>query len=406
MGESVWVHDFSGHPFQAQLSRVLAARGLSVEHVYAMQYVSGKGQLEHRDDDPASLTFAPLRVTGEFRKYSLLARLRFEWSYGRAWVRRLAARGPAPGVMCNVPLLALFVFAVHARGAGIRWVFWHQDIYAYGLAAELHRRLPRPLAGLGARVAERMEAFCARQADHVVAIGSAFCEVYPAWGVDAERVSVIPNWAPLDSVFPVPRDNPKAAALFGEARGLRLLYAGTLGRKHNPDLLVELLRMLRSAGVEAHLTVVSEGEAADDLARIAAAEPRLGLRVVGFQPAEDFPAVLGSADAVVALLEPDATRFSIPSKVLSYMAAGRPIAGLVPADNPAAADILATGGIVAEPDPAGVRIVARWLTTLAADPRARDEIGRRAREVAEAKFDVADVADRFAALLGAAAVAR
>ena len=45
---------------------------------------------------------------------------------------------------------------------------------------------------------------------------------------------------------------------------------------------------------------------------------------------EQLAATLGSADILLGLLEPEATAFSIPSKVLSYMSAGRPIVGLMP----------------------------------------------------------------------------
>ena len=77
-------------------------------------------------------------------------------------------------------------------------------------------------------------------------------------------------------------------------------------------MLVELLREIRERGVDATLTVVSEGEAAEDLAAAATADPSLALRVLPFQPAEDLPGVLGGADILVGLLEPEATTFSIP----------------------------------------------------------------------------------------------
>ena len=63
------------------------------------------------------------------------------------------------------------------------------------------------------------------------------------------------------------------------------------------------------------------------------------MRLLPFQPAEQLSEVLGSGDVLVALLEPGASKFSIPSKVLSYLAAGRPVLGIMPADNPAAVDI-------------------------------------------------------------------
>lgn len=398
----VIVHDFSGHPFQAELSRKLAASGHTVEHVFAPQYVSGKGHLEVQPGDSPTLSFTGIELDLPFQKYAPLARLRFERVYAREWIDRLEADRPDVVVACNLPLVSMFRFARHARRAKLPYVFWHQDIYSSGLGDELHRKLPRPLARLGAHEFERMEAYCARHARHVVAIGEAFRDVYPGWKVDPGRVSVIPNWAPLDKVFPVDRDNASSARLFGDADSLRLLYAGTIGRKHNPRLLVDLLRDALDNGIAASMVVISQGEAADDLTRIAAAE-KMPLTVLPFQPADDLPHVLGSADVLVALLEPDATKFSIPSKVLSYMAAGRPILGLMPADNPAALDIAESGGFVADPNEVGAKSATSWLSELAGHPGLIGEIGRRTRTIAEQKFDVDEVARTFDAILTDAA---
>lgn len=402
----VLVHDFSGHPFQAELSRTLAAIGHTVEHVYSEEYVSGKGHLTLQPDDAKTLTFRGIRMGAPFKKYSPIARARFERAYARRWIKELKTTPVDCVVACNLPLLSMHTFARYAKRHDLPYVFWHQDIYSYGLSDELRRRLPQPVAAAGGRVLERMEATCARNAKHVVAIGDAFAEVYREWNVPAERVSVIPNWAPLDKVFPVARDNRSSSRLFGKEESLRLVYAGTLGRKHNPQLLVEVLRNAISRGVPASLVVISEGESADELAAVAARDPSLPLRVLPFQPADDLPDVLGSADILVALLEPDATKFSIPSKVLSYMAAGRPILGLMPEDNPAAADILATGGHVSPPTSDGARDSINWLDMLNSDRRLIDQIGDRAREIAEQKFDIAQVANRFEKILGATVTQR
>lgn len=393
----VILHDFSGHPFQAELSRRLATAGHEVEHVSAEQYVSGKGHLSVQPEDSSTLSFTGISLDLPFQKYAPLARLRFERAYAREWIQRLKANRPDAVIACNLPLVSMYLFARFARRTRLPYVMWHQDIYSAGLADELHRKLPRPIARLGALVFRRMEAYCARNAGHVVAIGEAFRTVYPGWRVDPARVSVIPNWAPLDKVFPMSRDNPRSADVFPGHDGLRLLYAGTLGRKHNPGLLVDLLTSARAAGVDVALTVVSEGEAADDLASRAADDTRL--RVLPFQPAEDLPAVLSSADVLVALLEPDATMFSIPSKVLSYMAAGRPIVGLMPSGNPAADDITESGGMVTDPTPAGVMAAAGWLSDLAGDSDRQTAIGRRTRDLAERKFQADDVAARFEKIL-------
>ena len=393
------LHDFSGHPFQAELSRRIAAYGHVVRHVSARQYVSGKGHLDRIDEDPEGLSFQEFELHLPFEKYAPLERLRWELAYGRAWVRYLRARPADVVIMCNVPLVAMLSFVRYARRAGVPWIFWHQDIYSAGLADELRRRLPGRIASMVGHRLERLEAWCARNARHVVAIGAGFTAFYPRWGVPPDRVSVIPNWAPLDRIIPSTRDNRRSAVLFDAQADMRMLYAGTLGRKHNPLLLIDLLEATRAAGIGAHLTVISEGEAADDLRAAAAKKPQLPLRVVPFQSASALSDVLGSADILVGLLEPDATTFSIPSKVLSYMAAGRPILGLMPADNPAAADIEACGGYVDDPTPDGARRAARWLVELGGDRARQAKIGRRTRSIAEEKFDLDDIAARFLVVL-------
>ncbi len=390
----VTLHDFSGHPFQAELSRKLTESGHRVEHVSSSQYVSGKGHLERQPGDSPGLKFTAIGLDISFKKYSPLSRARFERKYGRDWIKRLTANPPDIVIACNLPLISMHMFARYARKAKLPYVMWHQDIYSSGLSDELQRKFPRPIAKVGSKVFERMEAYCARNAAHVVAIGDAFKDVYPDWKVDPENVSVIPNWSPLDKVFPVGRNNRQSARLFDDEDSLRLVYAGTIGRKHNPQLLVELLRNAIAQGIPASMAVISEGEAADELAEIGRAEG-LPLRVLPFQPADSLPDVLSSADVLVALLEPDATRFSIPSKVLSYMAAGRPILGLMPKDNPAAADILLTGGHVATPDVHGSTSSVAWLATLHAHREMVTAIGLKSREIAEQKFDVTKVALQF-----------
>lgn len=394
----VIVHDFSGHPFQAELSRQLATNGNEVEHVFSGQYESGKGHLAVGPDDAAGLSFRGITLDMPFEKYSPISRLKFERAYAKAWIKQLKESPVDCIVACNIPLTTLFRFARFAKKRGQTWVFWHQDIYSFALSDELRRKVPRPFSSLGAKFLVWMEKYCARNANHVVAIGPAFEEIYDDWGVPSDRVSVIPNWAPLAEVFPVPRDNPQAANIFTTER-LRLLYAGTIGRKHNPQLLVELLHSAAAASIDVELTIVSQGEAADDLAKMAADDPSLAMRVLPFQDAEILPQVLGSADVLVALLEPDATRFSIPSKVLTYMAAGRPILGLMPSDNPAALDITATGGFVAEPTKAGAHASTAWLAELANGTTSIREIGERTRSVAEQKFDVESVAHEFGSIM-------
>ena len=90
----VIVHDFSGHPFQAELSRQLASNGNEVEHVFSGQYESGKGHLAVGPDDAAGLSFRGITLDMPFEKYSPISRLKFERAYAKAWIKQLKESAP------------------------------------------------------------------------------------------------------------------------------------------------------------------------------------------------------------------------------------------------------------------------------------------------------------------------
>ncbi|MDP9092619.1 MAG: glycosyltransferase family 4 protein [Actinomycetota bacterium] len=395
------LHDFSGHPFQVQLARNLASRGHEVLHQYSSQYETGHGRLRITADDPGTLRIEALTAAVPLVKYSPLGRARFEMAYARAWRGRLDRERFDVIIACNVPLFALARMRRYFARSNQPWVLWHQDVYSMGVAAEADRRLPRPLAALVRQRVERTERAQVTAADAVVAIGEPFLEQYARWSVSRDNVHVIPNWAPLNELLPGDRDNPWARRHDIPDGPIRLMYAGTLGRKHNSGLLLELLDAVRSEGLDAMLIVVSEGVGADDLAL--AASGRGDVRILGYQPAEDLSDVLATGDVMIALLEPDAAKFSVPSKVLSYLSAGRPIVALVPEGNPCAADVLAAGGYVAAPSREGARQAGQWLSSAVGAGRdALVALGIRSRNLADFQFDLDRIGSQFEAILAKA----
>jgi colanic acid biosynthesis glycosyl transferase WcaI len=396
------VHDYSGHPGQAQLSRALARRGHAVTHQHCPSYATGKGSLQVGPGDPPTLSFEPCAMEGTFAKYSVVTRIRQELSYGRRAARCIAAKDPGVAVISNVPLLAHSVLARRLSRCGVPMVFWHQDIYSEAIGSAARRRLP--VVGVWvARVAERMERTIARRSGAIVAISPTFLDRLAAWGV-ADKAAVVPNWAPIDELPMFDDDDDgRGGGRGGPAdewrsrAGLRghqvVLYSGTLGLKHDPGILASLAERLGESHPSARVVVISEGKGRDWLEewkheRGAAAD---NLILLDFQPYADLPAVMGSADVLMAVLEPDASRFSVPSKVLTYLCAGRAIVGVLPPDNSVAEILLTHGaGLVVGRDDAASE-VARLLN----DEACRKAMGRAGRRYAERSFSPETAADRF-----------
>jgi colanic acid biosynthesis glycosyl transferase WcaI len=393
----VVIHDYAGHPFQLQLSRELARRGYQVTHQYCTSYTSGRGAVARTADDPDGFMVEPLSMVGEFARYSPARRVIQELQYGAAVGHRLRASGADLVVMCNLPLLAHAVAAIILRSAEMPMIFWQQDVRSDAIGTAAKRRLGRYGGGAVAWIADRLEGYVSRSSAHVIAISQSFKEVLRGWGVPPEATTVIPNWAALTEMPACPRDNQWARSHDLIDRDV-ILYSGTLGIKHNPQIFLEIAEALEQRKPQARVVVVSEGRG-----RAFLEEERSRLRLdnlvlMDYQPYEALPDVLASADVLLAVLEPDAGRYSVPSKVLSYLCAGRPILGVMPAENEAAATLRSSeAGISVDPGNHQQAIAA--LSTLLEEPDTRAHMGAAGRRYAEATFDIAEIGAQFESVL-------
>ena len=393
----VLVHDFSGHPFQVQLSRELARRGHVVTHSSCAAYVSGKGRLEAGPGE--SLTFETIGDGLVVEKDRFVRRLLQELRLGVELARQVRRVRPDVAMMSNVQIPTLVVFALAMLVSRIPWVLWHQDVYAVAVRSFAGEKLSGAFRAVafGFDVAEK---WCSRRAAAIVVIADSFVPVHERWGT-ADKVTVIPNWAPLDEIVPTERKNDWAVEQ-GLDDVFTLLYSGTLGLKHEPALLVHLAARVRDRGRDVRLVVVNEGPAVD-LLRDEAARQHVDITLLPFQPYERLPEVLGSGDVLVVLLDQQAGAFSVPSKTLSYLCAGRPVVGLMPAENAAADLVGSVGGKVAAPHVDALDEVADWVAEVADDEPLRAELGKRARELAETEFALPRCADSFERILAGVA---
>ena len=402
----IYLHDYGGHAFIVQLARRLAARGHAVRYGYSATNEAPHGDLARRPDDPGSLTLDPV-VTAPVDKRArslagLVRRRQAEARFGERAAEHVRQWDAEVVVAANAGLDVVRALMGAARDTDAAFVNWLQDVWSVGARGVLGKRLGF-VGDLAGRALGVREGRMLRRADAVVAITEAFRPLLDGWGVAPERVTVLENWAPLDRLPQRPRDNAWARA-HGLAGAPVALYSGTLGMKHDPAGLARLAERLGAEAPGARLVVVSSGEGADWLEREKETRGLGALVLLPFQPFEVFPDVLGSADVFVAVLEPEASAVSVPSKVLAYLCAGRPAVLSVPADNLAAQIVTRErAGVVVAPGDAGALSAA--VVALLRDGRQREAMGAAGRAYAERAFALDAIADRFEAVL-AGAVAR
>ena len=390
------VHDYSGHPFQVQLSRELARRGHEVLHLHCESFVTGKGALGRQPSDPPTFEIAPISLGQTFEKYSYAKRFSQERRYGRQLAARVREYRPDVILSSNTPLFAQRVFQRDLKHS-TPFVFWQQDVYSAAMGDNARKRIPI-VGGILAKMFERLERKELLDSDRVVVISADFLPMLQRWGIDRGRVAVIENWAPMSEIEPGPRDNDWSRE-HGLDGSVVVLYAGTLGLKHNPDLLLQLaVRGAETPDEKIRVVVISEGLGADWLAERKKTLGLDNLVLLPFQPYERLSSVLASADVLVAILEPEAGVFSVPSKVLTYHCSGRPILGAIPPENLAARIIeREDSGLVT--DPGDVHAFVKAAGRLLDDVELRTEMGVHARLYAEKTFDIDRIGKEFETIL-------
>jgi colanic acid biosynthesis glycosyl transferase WcaI len=386
----ILIHEFGGYSFPLQLSRELAGRGHVVTHVYPTGLPGPKGRVERARTDPEELDICPIPLSSGFRKYSPLRRLSTQRKYAYDLKRLIDKKKPDAVLSADTPIDVQAELLWYCKRKNIRFTHWVQDVYCHAIEFYLSKKVNRA-AGPLSYPFRRLEIAVAKQSDEVIVISPAFRDLYLDWGIPKSKIEVIENWAPLDELPTRPRHNYWSKQNDLDSHTV-FLYCGTLGLKHRPDLLYSLAKEL---GSEHRVVVISEGVGREYLERM----PRLeNLILLDFQPYVKLPEVLATADVLVAMLESEASRFAVPSKILSYLCCQRPLLMATPKDNLSASVIERSGGgIVVNPNNATAWIEA--ANALALDEKHRLLLGSNARKYAEQAFDVKRISDAFEDLM-------
>jgi colanic acid biosynthesis glycosyl transferase WcaI len=384
---NIVLHEMGTYTHRQELARALSSRGHEIAYLYCpSSRTPSQVSMSFTADD--RVTVVPIELGSEFAKWRLLKRFLQERSYGARAASAIASLRPDLVISGNTPIEIQAAIQKVCRRSGTPFLFWLEDVYSIGVKSVLSKA---PLIGnlIAARYA-LLERRVARLSDGIVAISDDFCDLAVDWGVDPRRIAVVENWGVIPTGPPPPKDNDWAArhGLLGKHV---ILYAGALGFKHDPQLFLELANEFRGEE-DIRVVVISEGRGAEWLASRSREFPQLVL--LPFQPAKDFRKALASADVLLAVLERTAAKYSVPSKVLAYMAAGKPILAAIPADNLAARTIsAASAGMTVDPE--DLPELRRLARSLIEDEDGCGQFGTAGLAYARANFDINSIAARF-----------
>ena len=384
----ILINDFAGHPFPLQLSRQLANCGHSVLHTYFGGNNTPKGATGA--EPGCDLRIEALEIGRAFKKHSIWSRRFADVAYGKAVAERVKAFRPDVVLSGSMPLDAQKHLLRTAQDCGAGFVFWLQDVLSVATEFVL-RKKGFPFAGLAGKFYSRLERRLLEQSDAVICITPQFETILNYWRIPESKAFVIENWAPLDEIALMPKNNPWAREHDISGK-FCFLYSGTLGMKHRPELLLELAKHYQHRD-DAAVVVVAQGAGADWLKQNANVRPG-SLVLLPFQPYERLSEVLASADVLVTLLDSGCAEFAVPSKTLSYLCAYRPLLMAGPDTNLAAQIVTQAGaGQVVSSD--GTESFLAAADELLRSPQQREAFAANARTYAERTFNIERIAQEF-----------
>jgi colanic acid biosynthesis glycosyl transferase WcaI len=175
--------------------------------------------------------------------------------------------------------------------------------------------------------------------------------------IPQERIAVIPDWIDPTEFVPQSIDNAWRREQNIPKDTFVAMFGGTLGYVSGVEILIEVARLLRDTR---NLLIVCIGEGVRK--RLMIEQRRsLGLENIPFlpfQPRERIAEVQGAANVTLFKVRPEYSDASVPSKLISYFAAGRPVICAAPT-GAAVARIVSQSGAGVVVNPGDARALAR-----------------------------------------------
>jgi colanic acid biosynthesis glycosyl transferase WcaI len=198
-------------------------------------------------------------------------------------------------------------------------------------------------------------------------------------GGQPRRVATIPNWVDTEAINPEAKTNSLRAALGLEGHFI-VSFAGIMGYSQDLGTIVEAAALLKGHQNIAFL-LVGDGVEKPRLQQIAQESKLTNVHFLPMQPKEEYPKVLAASDLCIVTLRKEVRTPVVPSKILSIMAAGRPVLASLPLEGDAPRLLAEAQCGVCLP-PGNPELIADAILNFYQDSRLGEEMGVKGRHYA------------------------
>jgi colanic acid biosynthesis glycosyl transferase WcaI len=278
---------------------------------------------------------------------------------------------PSP-VTVGLPALVLKAL----KGAPL--LFWVQDLWPESVVAADVVRTRWILAGI-----ERLVRFIYRRCNLILVQSQAFVGAIVRYGIPRQRIVFFPNTA--EALYQPVELEPDAPERTQLPAGFRVMYAGNIGAAQDFATILGAADRLRDEAVIQWI-ILGDGTARP---WVESEIKRRGLgssvHLLGRQPVESMPRLFALADTMLVSLRRDPIlALTLPSRVQSYLACGRPIIAALDGEG---ARVIKEAGAGIVPGSGDADTLARAVMAIYRMPEtARQAMGLRGRRYFEQHF--------------------
>lgn len=251
-------------------------------------------------------------------------------------------------------------------------VLWVQDVWPDALVATgfIKSRWILRMVGLGVR-------YIYRFSDAILIQSEAFRASVERWTSKRDNIRYFPNSAE-DMTFELSTESQCSRVAKAVAQGFSVVFAGNIGTAQSCETIIAAAKMLQSVeNIKFYL--IGNGSMADKIAKSIEVEGLDNVVMIGQVHAEDMASIYASASVLLLTLRDEpALSATIPSKLQSYLASGKPIIASCNGE-PAKVVNKASGGLTC---PAGVAsaLAEAVIKLYEMPPEERARIGKNGRE--------------------------
>ena len=263
---------------------------------------------------------------------------------------------------------------------------WVQDLWPESLAATGAVNSPFVL-----RAVRRLVHSIYRRCDRVLVSSKGFTAHVLASGIENGQVAYLPNWA--ESLYR-PLATAPASVQSELPTGFNVMFAGNIGSAQSFETIIGAAERLKDHRA-IHWVILGDGNMKT---WVAEQTRRRGLErqfhLLGSRPTDTMPGYFAAAGALLVTLRADPVfALTVPSKIQSYLACGKPVIAALNGEGASIVTESAAGISCRAEDPD--KLAAAVLTLYEMSETQRVTMGENARAYFELNFERGMLLDRL-----------